>query len=126
MTSYLFSLTTLCILHHYLKFPKILVELFREHAGRLTLSICIKIDETFDPYKRISTPIIISNHVSVFEIIYFGAYPQIVSFVGKAELRKSPIVNPLMQHCHCLYVNRESADNRGETLAKIKERVEQF
>lgn len=106
MTSYLFSLTTLGILHHYLKFPKILVELFREHAGRLALRICININEAFDSRKRISTPIIISNHVSVFEIIYLGSYPQILSFVAKAELIKNPLINPLIQHCQGLYVNR--------------------
>lgn len=43
MTSFLFSLATLCILHHYLKLPKTLVEFFREYAGRLVLSFCIKI-----------------------------------------------------------------------------------
>lgn len=43
MTSYLFSLAVLCIVHHYLKFPKFIVEWFREHAGRLVLNICIKI-----------------------------------------------------------------------------------
>lgn len=57
----------------------------------------------------ISTPIIISNHVTAFDIIYFGAVLKSrVSFVAKKEITKMSIISSIAEFIQTINVDRKS------------------
>ncbi len=95
MTTMVIVLSLLSILNLYKILPSKIVELYRKYYGRWILKLCASVQEEFDANERISTPIVISNHSTWMEIIYYGMYPQLLSFVAKSELQKMPLLNSI-------------------------------
>ena len=83
----------LAVLHKYLKFPAFLIDLYRRTYGAFALKFCFNIINNYDPNQEIDTPIIVSNHVTWIDIIYFGSILKSrVSFVAKREIASWPVI----------------------------------
>ena len=76
--------------------------------GKFFLKVVFNIEEEFS-FRNINTPMVISNHVSWFDIFYilYGFYP--VSFVSKEEVKKFPVIGSLAKSINCVFIKRKSA-----------------
>ena len=69
-------------------------------------------------------PIIVSNHVSWLDIIYFGTrLKSRASFVAKKEINDMPVISSIAGFLRTVVVDRKNKDSGQQTLASIKERV---
>ena len=57
---------------------------------------------------KITTPLIISNHVNWIDTWFYPINFMPVSIVGKAALKKTPLVGTICDFFHTIYVDRES------------------
>ena len=75
-------------LHCYCRFPTIfLINLWRKYFGGFAFRLIVKTKEEFDLKQKIETPIVVANHSTFFDILYFGfCQESIVSFVSKKEI----------------------------------------
>jgi len=69
-------------------------------------------------------PIVISNHVSWIDILIHMASDNSPSFLAKKAVGSMPLVGPIARGIQCIFVERESKDERGNVVAELKERVE--
>ncbi|PHJ19020.1 acyltransferase domain-containing protein [Cystoisospora suis] len=65
--------------------------------------------------------ILVSNHVSCLDIPYF-IITSFAAFVSKSSLSTTPFIGIAANNLGCIYVDRESNDDRAAALEKIKER----
>ncbi len=86
-----------------------LFQIYLNTCGRLVARILCQIDEQFTD-RNIRTPIVISNHVTWFDIFYFMMGNAPISFLAKAEVGKWPIVGVIANAIQCIYVKRESEE----------------
>jgi 1-acyl-sn-glycerol-3-phosphate acyltransferase len=98
-------------LHRYLKLPAIILEWHRKYYGRFTMKFCFDLHENFDQSQFIDTPIIVSNHVTYHDIIYYGTAftTQSVSFVAKKAVMDLPFIGATTSFLQCITVDRNSA-----------------
>ncbi|XP_053992750.1 lysophospholipid acyltransferase LPCAT4-like isoform X2 [Hylaeus volcanicus] len=66
--------------------------------------------------------IIVSNHVSILDIIYFMSRLGLPSFVSKSSVAKLPLISRFSNAMNCIYVNRDSVENRSQALESIHNR----
>lgn len=69
---------------------------------------------------------IVSNHVSILDILYFITKFGFPSFVAKESISRVPIVSGSANLMRSIYVNRDSTQDRSKTLARIQERQQEF
>lgn len=82
--SFMVLYAILAVLRRHIKLPLFILEWNRRFYGGFVIKYLFNIIEEYDHTKEIDTPIIISNHVTAFDIIYFGAVLKSrVSFVAK-------------------------------------------
>lgn len=76
----------------------------------------------------IDTPIVVSNHSTWIDIIYFGSFlKSTLSFVAKKEIAEMPFINAVaMSFLQCILVDRKSTDARNKVKEDIKNRVKDF
>lgn len=55
------------------------------------------------------SPIVISNHVNWFDIIYLISTNYPISFVAKSEIQKLPVIGKISKFFKCIYVERENS-----------------
>lgn len=70
-----------------------------------------------------NTTVVVSNHVSWADIVYFMCSPYKACFISKSEVKKYPIVGFYAKILQCIFVNREEAHDRMAVLNKLEERV---
>ena len=71
----------------------------------------IDIKEEFDDLK-ITTPIVISNHINWFDTFYFVLRFLPISFISKIDVAHYPIVGALARGINCVFLDRNSMENR--------------
>jgi 1-acyl-sn-glycerol-3-phosphate acyltransferase len=54
--------------------------------------------------KNLTTPIMISNHVNWFDIVYHCVRMFPISFVSKAEMQKVPILGKVASKIQCVFL----------------------
>ena len=69
-------------------------------------------------------PVVISNHVSWVDIFLHMTSEECPSFMAKHAVEKYPLVGPIAQALQALFVQRDSKDQRGDVVVKLKERIE--
>jgi 1-acyl-sn-glycerol-3-phosphate acyltransferase len=79
-----------------------------------------------EPIGDIHTPIVISNHVCWYDIIYLSVRFYPISFVSKDAIREATLVGRVAKYIQCVFVERENARAREVTLERIKERVDSY
>lgn len=84
-TSALLIYGIMSVFYNNLKFPPFfIINLFRKYFGGLTMKSILNIKEDFNPVEKIETPIIIANHSTFLDPLYFGfCQESYVSFVSK-------------------------------------------
>lgn len=119
--------------------PEMFIKLSRfvvRATGRLTLFFVgffyIPIEEKkfnqdkypeFTCKKNVRSTLLVSNHVSYLDIIYFLASADTPCFVAKAETTQIPFVSLFARVIQCIFVNRQSTQARLEVLNDLKERA---
>ena len=71
--------------------------------------------KTFENKKQL----IIANHVSYFDILIAGSILPL-SFLGKSEIKKWPLIKNLGTAAKVIYVVRDSMASRASTLFQLK------
>lgn len=71
-------------------------------------------------------PIIISNHVSVFDMFYFVKNNTPPGYVFKSGLIDAPLMNPYIYGLNCLPVYRMESSVKYKTLELIEKRLSDF
>ena len=116
---FMFTYAILGVLHKYLRVPGIVLDWHRRIIGRVAIRICFSIKEQYDSSEVIDTPIIVSNHVTWIDIIYYGtALKNRVSFVAKREVSSMPIVKEIAEFLQCI-IERFKLNERCSTKEKI-------
>ena len=72
MIWFIISLGTLGMMHKYLGLPRFLVDIQRRIYGQIALRGWMTVSEEYDTRVPIDTPIVIANHSSHIDILYFG------------------------------------------------------
>lgn len=72
-------------------------------------------------FYRTSPRCVISNHVSILDILFFG-WSLFSSFVAKKGLQHSFIIAPSAKIMQCIFVDRESEEGRQDALGAIVRR----
>lgn len=87
------------------------------------------IDPTYkpDPKKEGQpAPIVVSNHISWTDIFVCSLFPEGPSFLAKSDVKKYPLFGTIATAIQTLFVARESKEQRGDIVARLKERCENF
>lgn len=114
-------------LHRHLKLPAAVVNIYRRNYGNLIMRFWLNIEEEFDPSEPIDTPIVISNHSTWIDIMYFGAcLNTILSYVAKKEIAEMPFVNATASFLQSILVDRSSEQARNKVKQDILDRVENY
>ncbi|KAK4537223.1 hypothetical protein CDCA_CDCA11G3248 [Cyanidium caldarium] len=72
-----------------------------------------------------AAPILVSNHVSLFETLYF--YARFApSFLAKAEVRDMPVFGSVVEASSAIFVQRSEAKSRANVRNEILRRAQQF
>lgn len=68
--------------------------------------------------------VFMANHLSVFDImLLLGFLDKPLAFVAKKELARVPVINSLMRHVGCLYLDRQGIRQAVETINLAAEQV---
>jgi len=67
--------------------------------------------------------IIISNHVSFWDIFVHMCMSDSASIVGKKEVKHYPLIGNIARSIQCIWVEREKRDQKDSIMEAIKERV---
>ena len=70
-------------------------------------------------------PVIISNHIGYFDIIY-SIFKFVPSFIAGTHAKKMPIVGEVAQALKCVFVDRKDKMSKEGTLTKIVEKVNEI
>lgn len=74
----------LAVLHRHVKLPAIFVKFHSMYYGSFAVKTCFNVVEEFDTSEDVRAPVIVSNHVSWLDIIYYGTRLKTrASFVAK-------------------------------------------
>ena len=68
--------------------------------------------EAKDGTPRLTTPIVICNHVNWFDIVYCSVMFFPLSIVSKAAVNKVPIVGGVARGLQCIFLDRKNAEAR--------------
>ena len=121
----MFGYAVLSVLHKYIKFPGFLIDIYRRTLGAMIFRFCFKVFDKYDREELVDTPIVVSNHTTWIDIIYFGtALKSRVSFVAKREIASWPVISSIAQFLQALIVDRRSKESRAQTIQDIRDRVE--
>ena len=66
--------------------------------------------------------ILISNHVSMFDVVYFLSTNYTPSFMARAGVKNMPMIGAFARVLQCIFVNRVS-DQRNQVKEQLTERV---
>lgn len=75
---------------------------------------------------RLTTPIVICNHVNWFDIVYCSVMYFPLSFVSKESVNRVPLVGGVARGLQCIFLDRRSESARNDTVEKIKKRAEDY
>ena len=89
-------------------------EIYKKYLGE---------DYSFDPNEKYS--LLISNHTGFFDII-INMYVNACGFMAKDETQNYPFVGELAKGINCLFVKRESPEDRAKILTQLEERQKAF
>ena len=89
-------------------------EIYKKYLGE---------DYIFDPNEKYS--LLISNHTGLYDIIMSMSLYS-CGFMAKHETQKYPFVGDLAKGINCLFVKRESQEDRAKILAQLEERQKEF
>ena len=70
-----------------------------------------------------NTTVLISNHVSWVDIVYFMSSNYRICFISKSGVRDYPVVGFYARIMQCIFLNREQSNDRKLVLQKLQERV---
>jgi lysophosphatidylcholine acyltransferase/lyso-PAF acetyltransferase len=76
--------------------------------------------------KTSQTSIIISNHVSYMDIIYYLSRSETPGFIAREETSQLPFIGTFARILQCLFLDRKSRDTRLDVLNSLKTRVEKI
>lgn len=128
LSSFLIIYGVIATLHKYLKLPRFLVQIYRRAYGRLVFKIWMDVRPEFDIDEPIETPIVVSNHSTWIDIIYFGSFlKSTLAFVAKKEIAEMPFISAIASFfLQCILVDRSSTEARNRVKQDILDRVENF
>jgi 1-acyl-sn-glycerol-3-phosphate acyltransferase len=83
----------LALMYKHLKLPGKILDIYRTTVGQATFKFCFTVVNKFDPNEPIDTPLIVSNHVTWNDIIYYGSMLKTrVGFVAKKQIASMFII----------------------------------
>lgn len=96
--------------------------------GKLMNNLALRIKDSCPKLEdqKIKAPIIISNHSCWFDTFYIALKYSPVSFVAKHDIQYWPIIGPLSKAINCIFVKRESENDRNSVRELIKQRIDDF
>jgi lysophosphatidylcholine acyltransferase/lyso-PAF acetyltransferase len=80
--------------------------------------------EYFTNNGNVKNSVIICNHTSYLDILFFLAHPTPVGFISNHNVKKYPIWGYCAQLIQCLFVNRRDKDSRKQCLEDLKKRCD--
>ena len=89
-------------------------EIYKKYLGE---------DYSFGPNEKYS--LLISNHTGLYDIIMSMSIYS-CGFMAKYETQKYPFVGDLAKGINCLFVKRESQEDRAKILTQLEERQKDF
>ena len=89
-------------------------EIYKKYLGE---------DYSFDPNEKYS--LIVSNHTGFFDVI-MNMHVHSCGFMAKDETKKYPFVGQLAEGISCLFVRRESEEDRAKIFTQLEERQRNF
>jgi 1-acyl-sn-glycerol-3-phosphate acyltransferase len=81
---------------------------------------------SYKPTRDVSgtAPLVVSNHVSWFDMFFYLMYN--VSFLAKADISTTPVIKLFANLRQCLYLERQSEENRNKTMKMITDRTQRI
>ena len=110
-------LTGICLKINGIKINKIVLpheEIYKKYLGD---------DYSFNPNEKYS--LLISNHTGFYDVI-MNMYVHQCGFMAKDETQNYPFVGQLAQGINCLFVKRESQEDRAKIFTQLEERQRDF
>jgi lysophosphatidylcholine acyltransferase/lyso-PAF acetyltransferase len=83
------------------------------------------------PYKNshetdIKAPLIISNHITLWDGLIFMTRPECPGFLSKKELANYPLYGTLAKAMQCFFVERECRTGKDAVMGQLIERIKSF
>lgn len=91
---------------------------------RRTMRFVLQIKVTVEGFQPAQAAVIMSNHRSYLDVVMLHSRTPVV-FVAKHSVRRWPIIGWGGDAMKTIWVNRDSADSRKRTRAKIRKRLDQ-
>ena len=89
-------------------------EIYKKYLGE---------DYSFDPNEKYS--LLISNHTGFYDVI-MNMHIHACGFMSKDETQNYPFVGQLAKGINCLFVKRESQEDRAKIFVQLEERQKNF
>ena len=89
-------------------------EIYKKYLGE---------DYSFDQDEKYS--LLISNHTGFYDVI-LNMHVHSCGFMAKDETQKYPFIGELSRGINCLFVKRESSEDRAKILTQLEERQKSF
>jgi 1-acyl-sn-glycerol-3-phosphate acyltransferase len=80
----------------------------------------------FEGVKQENISIIISNHVSLPDMLYFATRSNKISFAAKEVIKEMPIVGFFSKIMQCVFINRSFAGSKKEALISMQDRADKL
>ena len=116
VASFIIFFAVLATIHKYLKLPRSIVEIYRRYYGTFAFKLWIDVEPEFNVEDPIETPIVIANHSTWIDIIYFGCFlKSSLAFVAKKEIAEMPFINAIAVYfLRSILVDRSSTEARNK------------
>ena len=83
------------------------IEAYRVYCGWITKHIMFRLTESFGAFEKITTPMVVANHISENDHIYMTATLSKVCFVAKKSIGDVPVYGNIARYFNTLFVDRE-------------------
>jgi 1-acyl-sn-glycerol-3-phosphate acyltransferase len=81
----------------------------------------LKIIDPKDPEHKVT--LVVSNHITFMDILFNMSHTYETSFMSKSGVRNFPLIGFYAQCIQCIFVERESKDNRSDAIDKLSQRI---